>query len=429
MHGSNQGQGAPTPQQLTGGVGRTGKREKPAKDAGRDLPQVTFSEPPKNYCKLMVHGWDTFTETHNYTIPAAAQAWLAELRDKAEKLDPQGGQVLAVQLGPELMQIAPHGGKGGVRWILRNDDFSVSIRAPSLPWPITVRYSSGGLWEHGLEALQARVHNALIAVFHASDERDPRRQGVRVGACHYAFDFYSPAFTGEMRAGIAGHVVCHSSSKVGETGAAFVQTIGTSARTQTLTIGSKSGLQVQVYDKTTEISEVSGKDWMREVWASNGYPMTDDEYSDVWRLELRFGGEFLKERGILYPDEVKRFLHELIAEALVTRRLTRPKRQDSNKRRWPLHPLWTAAYLARGAWAMRPLGRRFTMRRAAMIENAQRQLAGGLRSLVVLQGGDFDGDSAAELASRLPDIIGEDPEHARKVEKAVEKYRFADDMG
>lgn len=419
MSGEKRGHGAPTPQQLTGGVGHTSQGEKASKTALRALPKVKFAEPSPNYCKLVAHGWDTFTETYNCTIPAAKQEWLAEFRDKAEK----GEGVVALQLGDETLQMLPHGGKGGVRWILQNDDFSISIRSPKLPWPLTVRYSAGGLWGHGLRALQDRVYHALRAEFHPGDD-----QNVRVGACHYAFDFHSPAFTAEMRPRIAEQIVCHSSAKNNMTVAVPAQLIGTSARTQTLTMGGKAGLQVQVYDKTTEITEASGKTWMIDLWLENGAEFPDGDIADVWRLELRFGGEFLKERGILYPREIERFLPELITEAIVTRRLTEPS-NDSNRWRWPVHPLWTAAYRQRAADAMRPLGRRLTMTREALITQAKAQLAGGLRSLTVLTDVEgFDNDTAESLALQLPEIINADPNHAAKVDKAAERYRFVDEM-
>lgn len=423
MPDSIQGHGAPTPHQLTGGVGRTSARKKANKDGHRPLPKVKFAEPPPDYCKLVAHGWDTFTETYNCVIPAAKQEWLAKLRDQAEK----GEGVVAVELGGETLQMLPHGGKGGVRWILQGDDFTLSIRSPSLPWPLTVRYSAAGLWEHGVNALRERVYHALRAHFHPGDD-----DGVRVGACHYAFDFHAPAFTGEMRAAIAEHVVCHSSAKNQLTVAVPVDVIGTSARAQTLTIGGKAGLQVQVYDKTTEITEASGKTWMIDLWLANGADFPDGEIANVWRLEVRFSGEFLRERGILYPREIERFRPELIGEALVSRRLTVPS-ADSNRRRWSVHPLWTAAYrTAKSGDTMRPLGRRITLARPALIENAKRQLAGGLRSLVVLMDhgdgiGSFDNDTAESLALQLPEIINDDPNHAKKVDKAAERYRYIDE--
>lgn len=95
---------------------------------------------------------------------------------------------------------------------------------------------------------------------------------------------------------------------------------------------------------------VSGKTWMRDLWARHGFEFSDDQWGDVWRLEIRFGKGFLRERNIRHPAEIARFLPELIAEALSTRRLCVPT-NDMKRRRWPMHPLWTAAYRARGASA------------------------------------------------------------------------------
>jgi len=368
---------------------------------------------------LLAHGWDTFAETlTDLRISVEMEADLDRAKAEADKSDERGAGLAAVQLGAETLQIAPHGGRHGVKWILANDDFRIDLRSPRMAWNCTVRYSAAGLWEHGLEALRGRVHRMVAAAFNRTNSDGV---GEVCSSAHYAFDFYSPAFTEEMgRPGeLRRQVVAHQETDIA--------VVGTSAREQTLTIGKKTGLQVQVYDKTTEITEVSGKGWMRDMWQRNGFEFSDDEFADVWRVECRWSGEYLKNRNLQIPATVIRGLPQLVTEALFTHRLAVPSASDSNRRRWPLHPLWTAAYLAREAPDMLPLGRVITGRRDAMLDRATAQIVGAVRSYAVLRRGECNMMDVNKLGSQLDELMRDDPKHEDKVKKAAERYRFVDE--
>jgi hypothetical protein len=96
-----------------------------------------------------------------------------------------------------------------------------------------------------------------------------------------------------------------------------------------------------IYDKTKEIT-VSRKDWMREVWGSNGW----DGGSRVTRVEFRYKRECLREMGV---EEAYAFLDQVPSLwAYSTKqwlRHTLPT-TDRNKARWPTSPLWEAVQQA-----------------------------------------------------------------------------------
>src|SRR6266849_932254 len=100
------------PTRLTGGVWRTTSGEIPQKRATRTIPKIRVTVPPKNYCTLLAHGWDTFAETlTDLRISVETEADLDRAKAEADKSDERGAGLAAVQLGAELMQIAPHGGR------------------------------------------------------------------------------------------------------------------------------------------------------------------------------------------------------------------------------------------------------------------------------------------------------------------------------
>jgi hypothetical protein len=96
-----------------------------------------------------------------------------------------------------------------------------------------------------------------------------------------------------------------------------------------------------IYDKTKEIT-VSRKDWMQEVWRSNGW----DGEARVTRVEFRYKRECLKELGV---EEAYAFLDQIPSLwAYSTKqwlRHTLPT-TDRNKARWPISPLWEAVQQA-----------------------------------------------------------------------------------
>jgi hypothetical protein len=252
---------------------------------------------------------------------------------------------------------------------------------------------------------------------------------IRVSRADWCFDFYSPAFSAAFRPGIAGNVVCHSSAKAQECGSYDLWS--SNGRGETLTIGSKSGLQVQLYDKTKEIDEASGKTWLYAVWRHNlgfdPWPGGECRPRDMWRLECRFSGAHLKERNVRRPHELHAHIAQLVAEAIYSRRLTVPQENDCNRRRWPLHPIFALAWQARGAGEMLPLGRKVTGRREALGDRAEKQIAGAIRSATVLQFGAYTDDKARLLSQRAHGMITSDPQHQKKSAAAMDRYSDVED--
>ncbi|MFN3933605.1 MAG: hypothetical protein ACK4KX_03110 [Parvibaculum sp.] len=403
----------PTPHPLTGGVGDT--------SPSRSLPEVPLSRVPEGYATLLAHGFDSWQETTPMTLSRKLVARLEKAQQEARDEHAEAGDTPGIPftLGNETLHMAPHGAKGGVRWVLRGPDFMLMIRSPKMEWCVTIRYLAAGLWQYGIEELRQRVMEA----FWAEEKHVYDHVKVRTSRADFAFDFHSPAFSREFTPALAANVVTHSSTKVRQK--LLAGTYSRGGMGETLTIGSKVGLEVEVYDKTKEIREASGKDWMHTIWAEK----LDGEVpeNDVWRLEIRMGKEFLRDRDCWHYSDITRQLPELIAEALFTRRLARPKGGDTNRARWPLHPLWTLAYQQRGAGHMLPLGRQITMKRSHLQKQLRKQVAGTLIAAGVLSRGKADKEELENLARDAVGFALADNTRAEKVERARERYRFVDE--
>ncbi len=381
----------------------------------RNAPEVPLSDCPKSYARFLCEGYDSLQEAFALTPSEELVELLDRSQRAARELRDDLEGTVELRLGEERFQVHATGAKGGTRWRLSNDDFQLLIGSPKRDWTMSCRYLSAGLWEHGPSALRARAFEALKGY-----TRQPSPDCVRVSRADWAFDFYSPALTQELRPGVSENVVAHSSVKKFEFG-----TVTVGNRSQTITIGSKSNCQLQLYNKALEITEASGKTWFYPLWIEGldgEWVWPTDRVTDVWRLEVRMAGDFLKERNIRRPHEFEEALPSLIGEALMNRRLTVPDGNDSNRGRWPLHPIWSEAYRIRAACEFIPIGRKVTGRRDALLQRAVSQLAGAARSAAVLAEGECSEAKVVQLFKDAKERITADPAHARKVEAARMRY-------
>lgn len=413
-----------SPHPLTGGVGE-------ATDTMRKLPNVKLTKAKRGYARQISQGWDSWQESFELVPSQKTVERLERAKAMALETSDQSKSVVPFDLDGCAMMAHAYASKGS-SWLLSCDDFLFMIGSPKKNWSVSVRYLSAGIWEHGLAALQDRVRAILWGgdAFEGNKTDEPdyatgRSSGVRVTRADYCFDFHSPDFKQEFRPRLQENIVAHSSVK----SHAHCDLWENGGRGETLNIGKINNLQVAIYDKTKEIREASGKEWMVDLWlaGTDGEWIWDEKPDNVWRLEIRLGKEFLKNRNIRDCGQVLKHRDELLTEALYTRRLTRPSRTDQDRKRWPLHPIWSLAVEAIDAGAMVPLGRKVTGRRDALLEASRKQINGTLRSMAVLQSGEANPDDLHDFLVNTVDEILEDPEHDRKVLAARFRYENVDE--
>ena len=394
------------PEQVTRGLPDTKKKL-------RDIPNVKFSAVDEEKYKLLSFGWDTVQESFDLVIN---EKWLKTLDEKKLEAQENGrnGNPVLIEVAGECMAVMPSAWRG-YSFLIQSDDLQVGIGKRD--WGASVKYLSAGLWEHGIDALREKARIILAEIC----EKPKKDYWEKVSRCDFCFDIYSPAFSKEMKPAIM-EGVC-SLSRVKEranfrTEGGQIYMNGT--RIETLTIGSKANLQVEVYDKSLEIRQKSQKKWFYEIWG-------EAYETDVWRVEIRFSGKFLKNRGIISWEEVADNLEYLLTEALISRRISIPEK-DKNRSRWAIHPLWSLIYNKYAGTEMLKLGRRFTMRRDELAENIRQQIAGSLRCVTVLaSGGFFDFELLEEELSLIMDTLKNDKKHRKKVKRAAERYQFIDE--
>lgn len=395
----------------------------------RQAPKVPLSPRTEGYGEVLASGFDTVEETFDLELEPNILTRLESAKAKAQ--DRGDDEIEPIRIGVENFQVQPYGGPGGVKYILRSEDFLLRIRT-GRDWPVSVRYLSGAIWRDGIDHLRGRIHQIMQIMGGGIDaESGEIVKAIKLRDAlkriDWAIDIYAPEFTEEMSWQMMAGVVCHSSSKVFP--------VGTSARLETITIGSKKSMQVQVYDKGKEITEVSGKSWMTTLWRRNeNYRINiyrDDKRPEhVWRIETRFAKEYLRDRGIARFEDVRDRLDQMVIEALFTHRLAdlAGAGAKAQARDLPLHPLWSLAVELTDCREMPELGRVFTEKREVLQLMMLNQASGCLRALSVLEKNNFEPVDAASLAGRLGKRLDRIAEDQSAVEKLRERYRFLDGM-
>jgi hypothetical protein len=279
----------------------------------------------------------------NSDFPAELAEQLEEFKRRSQ--DAEEDLATPWRFAGEVLFIKPHGAGRQWRWILHSPGVHVDVGLGRLTHIVAkARLSSAFLWEHEIgtaftllygflaEFLQvpftlqvSEVHLCVdlagwelsiddMAVFITRS----RSKGLRLG---------SEAADAELDASLEANRPFIAPSDM------RMQFAG--RRLATIDFSKGAPHACCVYDKTAEIA-VSRKDWMQEVWATNGW------YGDsrVTRVEFRYKRECLREMKI---EETYAFLDQIPGLwAYSTKqwlRHTNPN-GDPNRARWPISPLW-----------------------------------------------------------------------------------------
>jgi hypothetical protein len=384
----------------------------------RPLPKVDLLPCPPDYARLIGEGWDTLQEAFDLEMLPRFVTLLEDAQLEARAADKRMKGLAAVKLGNVEYKMRATGTRG-FRWLLETHDYIVMVAAPGTDWPVSIRYLAIGLHQRGVEAMRVEALSSLHAWTHPK-----QADFMRVSRADYAYDFHAPVFLKrDFRSYLCECVVAPARVK-GKFH--FLRSRG-----ETFDIGTKASVQVELYNKSKQITDVNGLAYMYMVWAKNNDGICFDR--DVVRLEIRFGSEFLHERNVLRSHELMAQRRELVAEALYTRRLTLPPvRADGgrtrNRARWPLHPIWSEAIRATGAKAMVPLGRVVFGLREALVERSKAQIAGTLLSHSYLAFGDFDEKKIlALIRDELLPRVTADPDLMKKGEQLSLRYSGVED--
>lgn len=260
--------------------------------------------------KLLLSGLDSLYVSYFFDVSRAAIDF-DELAFHKERIQEARQEQLAeLQLGTEKFAILPFG-KHPYRYVLTNDAFEVRLTEHLSP-SCHVRFSSQGLWQCGLNDLLRRFDS-----WRESTKLKPFVPEV-VSRADLSFDYDLPAmdFTADDFVGRAHDDAIYRRHRI----------------VQTIKRGS-GDVVVRVYNKVAEIEEESGKFWFYDLWGQD---------RNVWRIEFQMRRDRLRKAGIGSIAELQDLQSDVLRELAQSHTTLRRSNGDTNKSRWPLHPLWRA---------------------------------------------------------------------------------------
>ena len=273
----------------------------------------THLRPPSPLPRLLLSGIDSLYVAYFHDAANSSLDW-DDLRFRKEQLkSARRARVEPVTLGTETFALQPYG-KHPYPIVLRNKAFEVRLAERMQP-TVYVQFTSESLWTLGLEALAVRFHVWAESVGLTAIRPE------QVSRADFAFDFAiaKPDF-------LIDHFIAR---EIKDT--AWRER----RRTQTIQIGT-GDVVLRVYDKVAEVEQASAKVWFFQLWGQS---------SGVWRVEFQVRVKRLGTAGIRTLDDLAALQADLLRE-LAGQMTLRAPGADSNRSRWPLHPLWRALQAA-----------------------------------------------------------------------------------
>lgn len=287
----------------------------------------------------VVHkGFDTITLSIQANIPPELfEALEAERESAEEERTPR-----PFTYGGADFDLMPYGGNG-YRFILKGGflDAQWFFKKPNAkdPWGIRINIGSLLLATQGLGYARAYIDKTLtrLGVRYAAHQ-------VSIARADFCVDVLAPDFDLNPE-----NIVTHSRSNRADhqSGIEDIRSNGRSGRFTSVTVGKMPGRQVIIYDKRREIIDKKKPIWW-EIWNANLRAQSESELtpddrsnSQVWRIEIRAGKDLLKDRWQIREwAEFDDLIGDVMAEAISKIRYCEPDPFDSNRARWPDHPLW-----------------------------------------------------------------------------------------
>lgn len=264
-------------------------------------------------------GVDSLYVSFNGNLLPSVQNELTLRKFSAQSRDPAEQALAQWTVGKHVFEVSDKG-RQGYAFILRDNAYQISLRSGDggkLPVAY-VQVSSELLAHQHLEAVVEELSTIIEEL--AEAELFPVISRIDLYA-----DFQTATDIGAL------------ARDAWITQASGIDTYARRGKFTGWVFGAGGILSVRLYDKTAEIEQKSGKTFFHELWRRSGW----DGQSTVWRLELQFRREVLTQFKIWGFDQLKDKLGGLWLSVLTSwLRLVVPDPTDSNRARWPLHPLW-----------------------------------------------------------------------------------------
>jgi hypothetical protein len=263
--------------------------------------------------RLLLSGLDTIECAHYLRPGPDCKLDFAALREQKEVMrQSKQAEAGVLKLGGVDFLLSPNGTKSGYPFLISNQLSTIQFGEFNDP-SFFVKFSSLALWNRG-----ALVMHQQFLDWAASLGLVPlRSEGL--SRVDFAFDFLLPEdeidFDEDSFITVAEKDSQHRKNR----------------KVQTFTFG-RDEVVLRVYNKSAEIDEASKKYWM--------WPLWQGEKENVWRIEWQVRKETLKRFGLRTFHDLFEGYGDVLRFLVNEHTSLRMKTEDSNRSRWPVHPLW-----------------------------------------------------------------------------------------
>ena len=214
-----------------------------------------------------------------------------------------------IKLGSEEFLLAGHGTKSGYPFLMENEAFSIQCGEFNKP-SFYVAFRSLALWHSSAQGL----HERFLAWAQSVGLR--AYQPERLSRVDFTFDYHLPLIDFDEDNFVSSFAKDNQHRKNG--------------KVQTFRLGG-GDLALRVYNKSDEIQESSAKTWFYDLWGME---------QGVWRIEWQARKDWLRVVGIKTFEDLQERQGDLLRVLVNDHTTLRIKTEDSNRSRWPVHPLW-----------------------------------------------------------------------------------------
>ncbi|WP_322867734.1 hypothetical protein U5922_016885 [Aquicoccus sp. G2-2] len=394
---------------------------------------------------VLHRGFDTLALAIKANIPTELFEYLEAEKERAEQ---ERREVLIDYNGVNL-HLKAHGGNG-YRFIASGglDGATWFFKKPNSKddWGIRLSFGSYFMALNGLGRAKSHVEDTLerLGVRFGPDD-------ISISRADFCVDIHASDF-----ALTPDQFVMHSAAGRRDFMADAEKSVnGKSGRTTSVTIGGTRNRQVIIYDKRAEVIAHSKTYWwdiwnhtLRNIGAGDPYvtlhsaetppaSLSPDpahaSANRVWRVEFRAGKDLLKDTWDIrtWQQFFDRF-GDLCRQSGEVVRYTEPDPADSNRARWPNHPLWeiVCAEMNDDLTEMRSGADPNPMKevhREQHISTIFRNVLGSSITIGALKGITVDAlpDTLADLAKQMQAEVQINPQKtAKQLQDAKDRYVF-----
>lgn len=351
---------------------------------------------------FLTQGVDTmevcyYLDTHK---PAFSFEKLAAMRDGIDRRKEKDGK--KITLGGRDFLLKAGGTSSGFPFMIRDNDFIIQFGEFNNP-SFSVKFLSRSLWHKGYPAM----HDEFLDWARSQNLMPRKRETLsRVDLClDYELinkDFGEENFVSSF----------HRDCKFRNFGEDETYKFGV-------------GTCVRVYNKSAEIKDSSGKTWFYSIW--NGV------IDNVWRIEWQLNNAYLKKRGVRTLDDFEKSIGFVLGLLCEYHTSLRTVTSDTNRSRWPVHPLWLDARERFSALGMQPIKAASRLRDhyPERVQGIIVSMMGNIKAIAALTSV-YDDTPPQGFQQTLTNINGQlhriyDPlSWQQDVQKKMDKLRLAD---